>query len=510
MDERFPPYYPHADPTVDNTDAIGPSCTLGAYGYVKPRVPLGTPPPRDRGLRVAIVVPFVARQLDKIDRAMQFWTSHAPCQARVTGGSVTVVVVYDRDLESADGARVKRTLMRFWRDNIERPGFASCFGDDRQGVPPVEFLSSRLDPTYGHIEGAAAMFFGLFPLLEQRFHAFFLAESDCLPVQPNWVNNLVSEASMLGCDGYGHWQRGSAPQHHPSFGQLTLRGDFHINGNALYLLGCADFEEYMCRAQSFYPPFLPDCPRVAGCATGQGGEQGYDHVLFHFRRQPRQLTYTRHVLERFSYTQFVKNLGEEPYNALEVVKESNDQTFFVHSKAAHFSDAQTQLTQAYLDARSRYPTKTEVERQYITLRSHETTKKAIAVKLCQKLVRDFRRMPRYQENDDPPNKKDTVPREMVDLGLLGPKAAALLETSARFHAALSSFHSATPEQREDMLPPVCRGVKARVTGVSDPWTELVPHERAYVWTVDFDARPTACNLPLLVEQGAAVHAEVSR
>ena len=69
-------------------------------------------------------------------------------------------------------------------------------------------------------------------------------------------------------------QRGSAPQHHPFFGRLNRRHDAHINGNGLYLLGCAAFEEYMCRAQSQFPAFEPDCPRMAGCATGHPYEHG--------------------------------------------------------------------------------------------------------------------------------------------------------------------------------------------------------------------------------------------
>ena len=132
----------------------------------------------------------------------------------------------------------------------------------------------RLDHSWGHLEGAAAMFYGLFPILEQRYHAFLLAESDCLPVRSGWVDGLLAEASLLGCDGYGHWQRGSAPQHHPFFGRLNRRHDAHINGNGLYLLGCAAFEEYMCRAQSQFPAFEPDCPRMAGCATGRQYEDG--------------------------------------------------------------------------------------------------------------------------------------------------------------------------------------------------------------------------------------------
>ena len=62
----------------------------------------------------------------------------------------------------------------------------------------------------------------------------------------------------MGCEGYGHWQRGSAPQHYPLTGKSFRRKEHDVNGNALYIhgsslyaLGCAAFEEYMCRAQAF-------------------------------------------------------------------------------------------------------------------------------------------------------------------------------------------------------------------------------------------------------------------
>ena len=492
------------------------SCARRFDGSVGPREPVGSPPPRERsGLRVALVVPFVARQLDKIDRALEHWASYVPCELAPTDvGSVSVVFVYDGDLERPENVLVKRTLRRLWRKNVEEPYFASCFGGgaSRFGAPAVEFLSSRLDPSYGHVEGAAAMFYALFPMLEQKYHAFFLAESDCLPVQPNWVSSLLEEASRLGCESYGHWQRGSAPQHHPSFGQLTYRGDLHMNGNSLYLLGCRAFEEYMCRAQNYYPPFEPDCPRVAGCATGRGNEEGYDHVLFRYRQQPENLLYTRNVLERFSYTKFVMNLGEEPYTPSEVVERSANRTFFVHSKAAHFSQTQIELTQAYLVARERYPTPSEVARQYITLRSRETSKAQIVSKLCQKLVRESRRMPRLQSDvkhgaTSARDVRKAIPSDF-DLAKLGPKAVDFLRSPERFRNALLTFHNASSQQQKQMLPAACRNEQPRVTRAKEPWTELVPPRLAYLWTVDFSAGPVSCILPLLVEAGAAVHAEV--
>ena len=208
----------------------------------------------------------------------------------------------------------------------------------------------------------------------------------------------------------------------------------------------------MCRAQNYYPPFEPDCPRVAGCATGRGNEEGYDHVLFRYRQQPENLLYTRNVLERFSYTKFVMNLGEEPYNPSEVVERSAKCTFFVHSKAAPFSQTQIELTQAYLVARERYPTPSEVARQYITLRSRETSKAQIVSKLCQKLVRESRRMPRLQSDvkhgaTSARDVRKAIPSDF-DLAKLGPKAVDFLRSPERFRNALLMFHNASSQQQK--------------------------------------------------------------
>ena len=272
-------------------DPIGLSCVSAGDGTVVPRAPRALPARERVGLRVAVAVPFVARQLVRLERTMERWATFAPCVLQAAAargadggdggarrggpaGSVTVVFVFDGDLES-EATRVKWLLEGLWERLVRRTGLERCFGGGGALAPaPFELISMRLDHSWGHLEGAAAMFYGLFPILEQRYHAFLLAESDCLPVRSGWVDGLLAEASLLGCDGYGHWQRGSAPQHHPFFGRLNRRHDAHINGNGLYLLGCAAFEEYMCRAQSHFPAFEPDCPRMAGCATGRQYEDG--------------------------------------------------------------------------------------------------------------------------------------------------------------------------------------------------------------------------------------------
>ena len=146
------------------------------------------------------------------------------------------------------------------------------------------------------------------------------------------------------------------------------------------------------------------------------------------------------------------------------------------------------------------------------LRSKETTKERIISKLCQKLVREASRMPRFESDADSTDARGnrrtrTIPTSF-DLTTLDRDAVALLISPERFRAALVQYHAASAEEQQRMVPSTCQGAPSRRKGNKELWTEMVPLDRTYLWTVDFDSSAIMCNLPLLVEQGATVHAEV--
>ena len=112
----------------------------------------------------------------------------------------------------------------------------------------------------------------------------------------------------------------------------------------MYALGCERFEDYKCRVQTFYVP-KDECSKVAGCGTHEAYEGGYDHSLYRFRMHPENYEYSRLILSRFAYSNFVQNRGEAIYDPGEVVKDAKF-TYFVHSKSVYLHAAATILKEA--------------------------------------------------------------------------------------------------------------------------------------------------------------------
>jgi hypothetical protein len=79
-----------------------------------------------------------------------------------------------------------------------------------------------------------------------------------------------------------------------------------------------------------------------GCGTHEICEGGYDHALYRFRMRPENYEYTRLILHRFEYTDFMQNRGEGYYLPSDVVKQ-DAMTYFVHSKAIFQTLGQSSL-----------------------------------------------------------------------------------------------------------------------------------------------------------------------
>uniref|UniRef100_A0A7S0FIT6 Uncharacterized protein n=1 Tax=Minutocellus polymorphus TaxID=265543 RepID=A0A7S0FIT6_9STRA len=181
--------------------------------------------------------------------------------------------------------------------------------------------------------------------MESKYKSFLLAEPDVVPVQAGFLPALVEQSQRLGCAEDGLWQIGSPPLvADVEAGMLRERVDYHLNGNALYVLGCQGFEDYKCRVQTFYFP-KDECAKAAGCGTHEAYEGGYDHSLYRFRMHPDNYEYSRLILNRFAYSSFVQNRGEAIYDPGEVARDSQS-TYFVHSKSVYVHPAATLLKEA--------------------------------------------------------------------------------------------------------------------------------------------------------------------
>ena len=324
---------------------LGISCDPTAELLAEPyatSMGLTAPPPLFRGrspdkmsattgddrIQVAMVIPFVRFQIPKLVYLLsKFWSEHPPCLPDTPVQSVDLVFF----TESEVSWDAKDTIMRHITELGRVDNATRCFHNAKS----PRFVSlTDVDPELSHLEGAASAFYSLFGLLESHYRTFLLAEPDVVPVQGGFVPVLFEQSRRMGCGEEELWQSGSPPLvADVEAGMLRERVDYHLNGNALYALGCEGFEDYKCRVQTFYVP-KDECSRVAGCGTHEAYEGGYDHALYRFRMHPDNYEYSRLVLNRFAHSQFVQNRGEAIYDPEEVVRDSRS-TYFVHSKSIY-------------------------------------------------------------------------------------------------------------------------------------------------------------------------------
>ena len=207
-------------------------------------------------VQVAFVMPFVEFQFVKVEALLtEHWARFPPCRPNTPRQSADLIFFTENPLSPG----VQRRIRLYYAGlGAERTG---CFQTDE---PIFLSLTAEVNPEMSHLEGAAFTFYSLFRLLEKRYQTFVLAEPDVAPVQPNFLPALVKKSLSVNCEADGFWQIGSPPlTKDVDAGMLRERVDYHMNGNAIYVLGCAEFEEYKCRVQSFYFP-KDDCELVAG------------------------------------------------------------------------------------------------------------------------------------------------------------------------------------------------------------------------------------------------------
>eukprot|EP01049_Picozoa_sp_SAG25_P008947 SAG25_NODE_846_length_5084_cov_13.320963_1_plen_956_part_00 len=400
-------------------------------------------------IQVALVIPFVDSQFNRVVSLLtERWSAHPPCLADSAPQSADLIIFTENRLSEVYRRRIRDYYTELGAQKV------GCFHTNE----PIFLSLSQVEFRRYHLEGAAYTFFSLFPLLERSYKTFLLCEPDCAPVQAGFVPALVRKSSTVNCGEEGSWQLGSPPlAKDVDAGMLQERVDFHMNGNAIYVLGCPDFEDYMCRAQTFYVP-RDDCMNVAGCSTHEAYEEGYDHVLYRFRMHPDNYEYSRLVLHKFAYSKFIQNLGEAIYDPVTIVEQSPT-TYFVHSKTIFQREAATIIKEVSMSVIKRNPchrdsaTEKVLEKIYRYLRNGEYSKADAIRHLC---------------------------------------------TDAKY----KRFGSRQSSRICDLYA-VANG------GSSDPpaWKFRMPG-KAYLWTMDFHGGPANCDMSVIASAGGVLHAEI--
>ena len=267
---------------------------------------------------LAVVMPFIDCQLGRLTKNLRAWRKYPPC-TQPPESVVTLVFYYNRDLEAAH--EVREQVQQLW---------AGLGAAQRCFTGGVQLMSARLsarEDTYPI--GTCLQFHRAFPALRALgFEHWFLMEPDTTPIQPDWVARLAAlVAHNQRCSFF--WQLGTVPSFknethdvkHLAAGEV-YNPDTHLNGNSLYCLADAGFDEFLERVQN--------ASRHGFC-----GEVtfGYDFAMWRFRNDHMNRGYMNFRFSKFVVSDFIVNYDTHPYDLPQLQRE-HPQVVLVHAKGA--------------------------------------------------------------------------------------------------------------------------------------------------------------------------------
>lgn len=250
---------------------------------------------------IALVVPFIPRQAEKLERNIRLWAlpNYFPCDPHSPYHKhVDLVFQLTNDFE--DFPDIKKRL----EEALRLSDVSSCFH-------AVRYLSMRLTkeqdqysatwfppwaPAYS--PGPSTMFHSIFGMeyFVNHYSHFFMMEPDVRAIRPGWVDQMYLEVFM---DGSDFWQKGSVRYYTP-------QGDHHLNGNAFYKLGDPQFNCFLQQAVDAKFP------------------RAFDVSMFEIASESKN----RKHLHRLTKTVFVKNV-QWNFSMPEFARK-NPGTFLVH------------------------------------------------------------------------------------------------------------------------------------------------------------------------------------
>mmetsp|Transcript_4481 Transcript_4481/g.12054 ORF Transcript_4481/g.12054 Transcript_4481/m.12054 type:complete len:603 (-) Transcript_4481:593-2401(-) len=288
-------------------------------------------------VNVAVVVPFSRCQaLFRLEETFEYWHKHPPCVGSHSPDTrLSLILYYSKDFDVDFSVKRKvEALTQQMPTAVRR-----CFDG-------MHFISAHLsshEDTYPF--GPCHQFYEAFPRLRSmRFTHWLLYEPDVIPLQGGWGDTLLNLANLnVKCRSW--WQLGSWPMYRNKVDQFNVNNisgrDLHLNGNAVYCLLSAQFDEYRSLVQMKYPP--------KGCAGPAEFTElgGYDHALYRFRLLPENREYMEDKFDRFINDDFIMNFGESGYDVSNVLRK-HPSTMLVHGKYAFAKpDMRQHLDQKY-------------------------------------------------------------------------------------------------------------------------------------------------------------------
>ena len=390
--------------------------------------------------RPALVLPFHQGDIPRFDSFFARWGEIHLSGKHKKASAMAMVMAFNADLEHPDLLLYKKLILSLWRRYIDPKGRG----------PALYFLSLNQPHDLNHFDGAAASFYQLADFLPTYFHSMILMETDITPLKPqSWYSDLDDHhRPAIDCR---YWVEGSASMCDPwEYGDIAVRKDYHINGNAIYAIGCSGFKDYLRKVRLFFPPQKSlkgcCCEVMGGCETfeREGFEYGYDHAMYQYRMQAENFMASRHIMSKFVYSHAILNHCEHSihdfYGNLTIPAD----TIMVHSKYVLLSPEESIINEVTVELLGRKPYNWEFVEQYPLVKSGELTKSDYVAHLCSN--------DEYQQSEIP-----------VEL---------------------------------------CEGTASQLP----PWTDRMVN-KTYLWSVDFHSGPSHCNQAVFKAAGGVIHCE---
>ena len=273
-------------------------------------------------VRLAVVMPLAARDTERALEHIRLWTETAaltPCELEegepVQSPTVDLYFYYDRPLDADEHVRASVQRVREALQAAPR-GPQRCF--HTIGFLSAELTADETRNTYRHnwvtlqvaTRGTVTQFYRLMldmPHVTQAYTHVFYMEPDARPVQAHWLAALQRHADPAV------WMKGS-PMRYPKPTVLGLEPYrsaylYHINGNALYRVGCPCFEAFLRAVRAAYRDYA------------------FDTSIAFYRLEYRHYALFQRTAHRFAYTDVVADCCDYPLSQC-----YTDGAYVVHGK----------------------------------------------------------------------------------------------------------------------------------------------------------------------------------
>ena len=418
--------------------------------------------------KIAVVIPFIGVQTWKVLHSWsKTWLKYPACSSLRHGlrapFSATLFLYFDQALHGsqaeADGVYnstlLRETLLSAWSALPHQ----QCFSG---GIQLIDMQRGDLN----HIEGSCVMFYDLFATLEaQHYQHFMWMEPDVLPVQRDWLERMTEEvASNAQCQRW--WIKGSNPRCASWYGRIRDRRDYHLNGNALYCLGSDRFADFRQRVIDKYPGGTAYAsPKAGGCATGSDYEEGMDHAMYQYRLRADTFEYSKSIMGKFIYSDYMQNHCQEPYTPEQVTRDEPS-TYLVHSGTSFRHASHVTVSQTF--------------NAWFGREASEEEKKKYSVRM---------------DLGELENEEQLAKSICVDNGWMNHIQYERCRLIDPLTNTTVSFDNKLPKAEQI------------AHALSLPWNKRWPN-RLYLWTTDFHAGPSMCNAAVYRQLGIVSHLEV--